>query len=301
MSEHRSSIKAQPWSGRTDGTRGMQQALIIIFRYIDVRFIYAIMSIVVVFYMIFRRQGFRAQYYLFHTRLHQRPLKALLNVYHNHYQFGQVILDRFAAYSGKKYRIELDDKENLFGQYAERESGMTVLFSHIGNFEMAGYFINSPKRMHILAYSGETETVKDNRYRMFCPNNINIIPITDDFSHIYSINYALQAGEIVCMAGDRRMPKQRSIQCTILGESASLPEGPFRIAATEKLPTLVVFAMKENWNTYRVYQKEIHINPELSRNELERDIIQQYAQHIENMVRKYPLQWYHYFDFWGKD
>ncbi len=294
-------MEAQPWTGRTDGTRSMQQALIIIFRYIDVRFIYAIMSIVVVFYMIFRRRGFKAQYYLFHTRLHQSPLRALLNVYRNHYQFGQVVLDRFAAYSGKEYHIETEGEENLFARYATRREGMIVLFSHIGNFEMAGYTLRSPKQMHILAYSGETKTVMENRDRMFYPNNIHIIPITDDFSHIYSINHALQEGEIVCMAGDRRLPQQRSIECTILGESASLPEGPFRIAATEKLHTLAIFVMKERWNTYRVYQKEIAINQDLPRDEIEKDIVQQYAQHIESMVRKYPLQWYHYFDFWNKD
>lgn len=303
MAENKSTTQQptqQPWSGKTDGTKGMQQTLIVIFRYVDVRFFYPILAIVILFYMLLRHSGYRAQYYLFHQRLHQRPLRAFCNVYRNHFQFGQVVLDRFAAYAGRHYNLILNGNE-LFQQYTAQQQGVIMLFSHVGNFEMAGYALQSPKPMHILAYSGDTETVMQNRAKMFCPNHINIIPIASDLSHIYLINNALQQGEIVCMAGDRRMPNQRSIACSILGETASLPEGPFRIAATEKLPTIAAFAMKERWNTYHVYFLPIHIDTSLSRNELEQDILTQYAHHIETMVQRYPLQWYHYFDFWAKE
>lgn len=299
MPQTNNSIEEQPWSGKTDGTKSMQQMLIKLFRYIDVRCLYAIMAVVIIFYMLFRRQGYLAQYHFFRLHLNQNPIKAFVNVYRNHFQFGQVVLDRFASYAGKRYKLVFDN-ENLFHHYKADCKGLFILFSHLGNFEIAGYGLQAPKPMHIVAFGGDTETVMENRYKMLCPNNIDIIPIANDLTHIFRINTALQKAEIVCMAGDRRMSKQRSVACNVLGKTALLPEGPFRIAATQKTHTLTIFVMKEKWDTYRIYQKEIHINPELPRDDLEKSIEQQYVKHLEDMIHLYPLQWYHYFDFWNE-
>ena len=48
------------WSGRTDGTSWMQRSLIAMLRVVDVRVFYAIMALVVPFYMVFNRKGYQA-------------------------------------------------------------------------------------------------------------------------------------------------------------------------------------------------------------------------------------------------
>lgn len=290
----------QKWTGKTDGTSGMQRCLIIIFRYIDIRVIYAVMAVVIIFYMLLQHKTYIAQYRFFRQRLARKPLHALGSVYRNHYAFGQIVLDRFASYAGRRYRFIIDEP-NLFQKYAGQQNGLFIVFSHAGNYEMAGYELRSPKPMHIVAFGGDTDTVMQNRYRKLAPNHIDIIPVQTDLSHIFRICIALQAGEIVSMAGDRLMDGQRTLLCPFFGEKAYLPQGAFQIAATQEKPVLTVFVMKEKWDTYRIIIHQLKVNTMLARKERIYDLAMQYVHRLEQIIHCYPYQWFCYYDFWDKE
>ena len=101
------------WSGRTDGTPFMQKALIVLFKVVPLEVIYAIMALVVPFYMLFNHKGYIAIYHFFRLRLGKKPLSAFWHVYRNHYAFGQVVLDRFATYAGRRFKLEIDGNEHF--------------------------------------------------------------------------------------------------------------------------------------------------------------------------------------------
>lgn len=275
----------------------MQRSLITIFRYVDVRVIYAVMAVVILFYMLLQHNTYIAQYRFFRRRLGHKPLRAFFSVYRNHYAFGQAILDRFASYAGKRYRFIVEEP-NLFRSYAQQPDGLFIVFSHAGNYEVAGYGLSSPKPMHIVAFGGDTDTVMQNRYRQLAPNHIDIIPVQTDLSHIFRICAALQAGEIVSMAGDRLMEGQRAITCPFFGGQARLPQGAFQIAATQGKPVITVFVMKEKWNTYRICMHSLSPDPSLPRKERINDMAAQYVQQLEHIIHRYPYQWFCYYDFW---
>ena len=105
-------LNHEKWTGKTDGTRWMHQALIRMFKYIDVRVVYVFMAIFVIpFYMLFVHSGYISMYHYFRQRRHYGAWKAFRYVYLNHYRFGQVILDRFAAYAGQTFQFELEGNE----------------------------------------------------------------------------------------------------------------------------------------------------------------------------------------------
>ncbi len=290
----------QDWTGQTGGTKWMQQSLIVLFRYIDVRIIYAIMAIVIVFYMIFRPYQYIAIYKYFIKCHNYTPLRAVFAAYTNYYMFGQAILDRFAAYAGKKYNFILEDK-NIEKTYNNTEEGLLVIASHIGNYELAGYsFFSSNKDMHIIAFDGETETIMKNRLAMFNANNIHIIPIKKDLSHVFSIYEALTKGDIVSIHGDRMMDAMKELKCNFFNKQASFPIGPFQIAAVINKPIITMFVMKDKWNTYHIYSFFLKANYELKKEERIADLAQQYAKHIEEVICKYPHQWFQFYDFWKK-
>ncbi len=280
---------SRQWSGQTGGTHWMQRALIGLIQHTSIRFVYGLMHLWLVWYVLVRPVNTSGAY-TFHRHRGRTPLRAAIDVYRSFYHFGQAIIDRFAVYAGVAYEIEVENRELYYGRM-DRHEGFILLFSHVGNSEMAGYYLSTPdKPMHIVAYGGESQVVKEQRRHTFASNNIDLIYVSqDDLSHIYKINEVLQNGEVLAMAGDRNMGKN-GIRCPFMGEDASFPAGVFRICKIMKQPVLLIFVMKEGLKKYRVYSTELRADE---------DLAVTYARKVEEMARAYPYQWFNFYDFWA--
>ena len=286
------------WSGKTDGQPWMQRSLIAMFRVLPLWLLYGVMALVVPFYMIFNREGYRAMYRFFRERMGYGPLKSFCKVYANHFRFGQVILDRFGAYAGKEYHV-VSDEQYVFDEKETHEKGFVMVSSHVGCYEMAGYSLKPKhKRYNALVFGGETETVMENRQRMWSQNNVRMVPVKDDLSHLFLLNTALDDGEIVSMPADRIFGSQKSVECQFLGQTARFPLGAFAMAVQKDVDVISVFAMKEGLRKYRIYLRELQYDKSLSKREQMSQLAQRYAEQLEAIVRRYPTQWFNYFDFW---
>lgn len=280
------------WTGRTDGTPRMQKALIVLFRYIDIRVMYGVMAVVIVGYMLFRPSATRAQYTYFRRCYSLGLIQALIRTYCNFFRFGQVVLDRFAAYAGRTFRFIYED-EPLFREMLDSGAGGLLLSSHAGNFEMAGYTFSPGNRtMWALAYAGESEVVRRKREQMLNRNHIHVISVKDDMSHVFLLHDALSHGDIVSMPGDRQLGHSRDIKSLFFGQAAPFPMGPFHIASRMRVCTLAMWVMKEKWDTYRVLVRRVE-------GTTAQQLADSYAAQLEQVVRHYPTQWYHYYDFWN--
>ena len=56
--------------------------------------------------------------------------------------------------------------------------------------------------------------------------------------------------------------------------------------------------MKEGMRKYRIYLREIQYERQLSKREQMSQLSQNFAAQLEEIVRRYPTQWFNYFDFW---
>lgn len=274
----------------------MQRTLIRLFRFLPLGVLYGCMALVIPFYMLLGT-GFRPAYRFYRKRMGYHAVKAFVHVYLNEFEFGKVVMDRFAAFSGKKFRMNVP-RMDLFDGLCRGEEGFVQLSSHVGNYEMIGYTLVSPKRLNALVFNGETATVMENRAALFGQTNVRMVPVSEDLSHIFTLNGALADGEIVSMPGDRVFGSRKTVECRFFGETAKFPAGPFTLAVQREVPVLTVFAMKEKRWEYKVF---LDILP-ASRAELKQDRIQAladaYAARLEAIVRAYPDQWYNFFDFW---
>ena len=275
----------------------MIRSLVAIMRVIDRRVIYCFMAIVVPFYMLFNHKGYLAIYRFFRQRLGYGRIKSFFKVYANHYRFGQVIIDRYAAYAGKKFRFELDGNE-LFLELVNGESGFVQLSSHAGNYEMVGYGLTSAnKKINGLFYGGESKVMMDFRRKILALHNVNLIEVDESMSHIFSMNAAIDRGEIVSMTGDRLFGSSKSIKCMFLGKEASFPMGPFALAVQKEVPMLAVFSMRYK-GRYKVYVRDIKQDESLPIRARMTDMARNFAAELESVVRMYPTQWFNYYDFW---
>lgn len=280
----------QAWRGKTGGTHWMQCALVWIIRNTDIRVAYAMMHLWLAWYILVRRNE-RHGAYLFHRRRGRSRLQAAADVYRSFYHFGKAIIDRFAVYAGVPFEVVVENRELYYGRVNSSE-GFVMLFTHVGNTEMAGYFLSTPdKRLHILAYGGESPVVMEHRRQVLERNNIDMITVQpEDNSHIYRIGEVLQAGDVLAIAADRRMG-DTTITETILGAPARLPAGAFRICKALRKPVLLVFVIKESPTTYRAYCEQLQPDNTLP---------QQYAQRLEQMAINHPYEWFNFYDFWAE-
>ena len=302
MSENFDSEKQ--WKGNTGGGTLGQRLLIFFFRWWGLRVGYAVMAVVVPFYMLFAHKGYLSIYRYFRRHFGYSPWKAFKKTYKNHFVFGQVILDRFAVFAGKKndFEVEVIGNEH-YRRLEEGEKGFIMAGSHVGNFEIGGYLLRSEKKMiNAMIYAGETETVQNNRHDILLDNNIKVIPVLSDMSHLFAANAALQNGEIVSMPCDRNHGSAKSVECDFLRGKADFPVGAFALASAFDVEVLAVFVIKISVKKYKVFVTPIVVEESetstLSKRKKVEEYVRSYVRELENIVKQYPEQWFNFYDFW---
>ena len=249
--------------------------------------------------MIINSKARKSIFQFYRKRFNYGKLKALWMTYKNHCAFSEVVIDKFAMYAGKKFKIKIDGYE-LFMELSEQPEGFVQLSSHIGNYEIAGYsLVAKGKRFNALVFGGEKESVMKNRNKLFEENNIRMIPMMSDMSHLFVIDQALNNGEILSMPADRVFGSQKSFEIDFFGAKARFPQGPFIIAAMKDVPILFVSVMKIGAKQYHISVKKIDETDQGDTKVRAKYLAEKYVKLFENTVRKHPTQWYNYFDFWA--
>ncbi len=288
--------KNKTWKGTTFGNRFMLQSLTWMLKWVDVRIVYAFVAIFVIPFTCLLPSS-RHAYRFLRQAIGYGRIKALCGTYKNLVLFSQVVIDRFAMYAGKKFDIELEGYEH-FCRLAKEDDGFVQLSAHVGNYELAGYtLIAEDKTMNALVFGGEKQTVMEGREQMFGTNNIKMIAMRQDMSHIFDINQALAGGEIVSMPADRLFGSTKSVEVKFFGGEVALPVGPFQVAAMRGCNVLAVNVVKSAVKTYTIYVTPLCYDKDNGRQQQIQQIAQAYASELERVLRLYPHQWYNYFDF----
>jgi predicted LPLAT superfamily acyltransferase len=286
------------WNGKSKGSLGGYKMFVYTIRLFGLKAAYVLLKIASFYYAIFHRTTFKFIYHYFRTKFHYSPLRAFFRTWDNHYIFGQTLVDKTVLFAGIKnsFTFEFEGEENLKKITAEKKGGILVS-AHMGNWDIAGNFLNSriQSNINVVMYDQEHQQIKKYFEALHKNKQMNIIPIKDDMSHIFGINNALSNHELICIHGDRFVEGAKTITKTFLGEEARFPAGPFAIASKFEVPVVFVYAVKENKNHYHLFCTA----PKIYKDK-QSEMIDDYVASLEKMTKKYPEQWFNYFDFWKK-
>jgi len=294
--------KTKNWTGKTGGSTFGQKSLVFLFHFHHVTVGYVILALAVPFYMLFARKGYLAIYRYFRRQHGYGRLKAFGKTYQNHFVFGQCMLDRFAVYAKRRSFFKLTITGNdVFHRLLDDDKGFVIASSHVGNFELSGYLLRQDKkRIHAIVYGDEAKEVMNRRMATLGMNNVCMAPVSNDMSHIFTLNEALQNGEIVSMPCDRNFGSAKSVDCDFLNGKADFPQGAFAMAAMFDVPVVTIFVMKESVSKYHIYVSLLPTDgfETLNKREKINRLTQSFASEVEGIVRKYPEQWFNFYEFW---
>jgi predicted LPLAT superfamily acyltransferase len=289
------------WQGKTRGGLLGHQIFIFILRYLGISPAYFLLYFVSFYYFIFSRKSNRFIYSYFKDIHHYSSCKARKAVYRNYYVFGQILIDKVAINSGleNKFTFDLEEEKNL----AAIEEGGFMISAHIGNWEMSGKKSDRIKKtMNLVMLDAEHQRIKNYLEAVMGDRNIKIIPLKDDLSHLISIRQALDNHELIAIHGDRFMEGAKFMTSKFMGREARFPEGPFYLALRMNAPVSFAFAMKEGRKHYHFYATaprlyEVPKGKRISTADIE-PMLRDYVSAVEDMLRKYPEQWFNYYNFW---
>ncbi len=291
------------WKGKTRGGVIGYKIFIWIIRYPGIPFAYFLLYFVVAYFMVSSPKSFNSSYQFYRRMIKRSPIASFASVYRNYFNFGQVLIDKIAMLAGfqNKFTFDFEGEEYL----RQIDKGGFLISGHIGNWEIAGQLLNRlEKRINIILFDAEHQQIKGFLSDVLVKRSVNFIIIREDFSHLNDIRNALEKGEIIAMHGDRFIEGNKTIMVDFLGKSAPFPVGPVNMAAHFNVPVSYVFAVKDTRTHYHFYATPLMTVPfsgNLKKRELYlREAVTEYAKAFERIVKKYPLQWYNYYDFWQK-
>lgn len=294
--------KQAEWKGKSRGGSLGHLFFILTIKYLGVGAAYTLLLFVVPYFIPFAPKATASIWYYNRNILHYSRLKAALMLFVSYYRFGQTIIDKVACSGGlvNKFKFEFDNFSNFIEQL-NRGEGVVIIGAHIGSWEMGGsFFEDYGKKMNIVMYDAEFQKIKDVVEKHSAGRNYKIIPLNEDpITSILKIKMALDANEYVCFQGDRFLNTEKTITTQFMGQDAKFPLGPFLVASRMKASVIFYFAMREKGRCYKFYFKQAlpiarkaGVHPEF-------ELFEQYKKELEQVVHKYPQQWFNFYHFWS--
>jgi predicted LPLAT superfamily acyltransferase len=216
--------------------------------------------------------------------------------------FTTIHLDRFLHGLGRTAHFTSTGWEHL--EQAMGKGGAILLMSHLGNWEMAATLLRERKSdLQLLLYMGvkDQEVLEGAQKEGLRQRGVSIIGVDQQDNSPFSAVEALRVlerGGLVSMAADIVWRNdQRRLEVPFLGGTAYLPAAPFIFAQLSGAPLLIFFAFRIGTNCYH-----LPLSPPIFVAKTARDLRQQalvaaareYTQLLEEALRRYPCQWYHF-------
>lgn len=289
---------AAEWDGKSRGTVFGFKVFVFFIKNFGIKAAYALMHLPIPYFYLFSRKNVRGLSYYFRNRLNYSWLKSTISIYKTYYVFGQNLIDKIAISAGlrKNYTFEFDGEELIKEVLALKKGGI-LISAHVGNFELAQYFFRerlTDAAVSIVITDQDHEDIKDYLNQYLKRDQMQFIIVKDDFSHIFEINAALAENRIICIAGDRYLADTKCMEAELLGKKTKFPLGPFYLGSRLDVPVLFVYVMREPSYHYHLYARHVEVIPKDAK-----DLLKKYTQNIERVIKKYPLQWFNFYDFWN--
>jgi predicted LPLAT superfamily acyltransferase len=228
-------------------------------------------------------------------------LSRLARSYRHLLSFARTMVDRalFVTRGKDLFRYE-ENGIDYIQSAAAAGRGAILLTAHLGNWEVAAGLLGAAKkRLAIVAYRGDHEKVTRYLEKAQGPKP-RVIEVGSDIFASLEMLRALREGTVLALQGDRPMDRH-VVRVPFLGREAPFPVGPFILAAVSGAPLIATFSLQVAPASYRFFAEppqHLSFRPGQDRESQLRPWVERYVQQLEALARRYPYQWFNFYDFW---
>jgi predicted LPLAT superfamily acyltransferase len=235
------------------------------------------------------------------------PFKVYRAAFRQFWEFGVSIVDKVVSWRGGLpitnfvWNGHADVKH-----YLNNGRGVLLMGAHVGNIEVIRALGDSKNVVvNALMYTGNSRSFRAFLEEVNRNAFLRVHDITDvNVGLVFTLQECIARGEIVALLADRvpKFSSERTLPIEFLGGSVQMPEGPWVLASFLDAPVFSVFSMRGDDGLYHVEMRKIVERVELPRKERTQVIAEHarhFAMHLNEVVRRYPHQWFNFYDYWG--
>lgn len=184
-------------------------------------------------------------------------------------------------------------------------NGAILVSPHLGNWELGGLGLaDLGYKLNVLTYREPDEKVNELREKVRGERGIGIIYVdrndTSPLAVIEAIN-ALRRNEVLCLLGERD-GSSNTILVDFFGRKTPFPTGAAYLALASGAPVIPVFVPLEGKRYATLMEESIYVRGGHGQHaQAIRSGLERLAAVFEDYIRRYPDQWYNFFDYWKEE
>ena len=225
------------------------------------------------------------------------------DLYQHFFTFAATIHDRIYLVNRRfdMFDFEVHGEDTLRRLLAGGK-GLFLMGAHLGSFEVIRAIGRKHTDLRVAMVMHEDNAQKINA--MLAAINPEAVQDIIGLGHIDSmlkVRERLDEGGVVGMLADRTPGNDTLYPVQILGATANLPSGPFRMAALLRRPVVFMTGLYLGGNRYAIHFDPLADFSAVARGQRDAAVeaaITRYAALLDQYCRKAPYNWFNFFDFW---
>jgi len=260
-----------------------------------------VLHVIAAYFLVFAPTCRRASHAYLQRALGRRVTWA--DRYRHVFSFASTIHDRIYLIN---QRFDLFDIE-IRGQAALQDAhadggGLFLIGAHMGSFEVIRAMGRQIPGLQVSMVMHEDNALKINAMlAAINPQACTDIIGLGRIDSMLRVRDKLDQGAMVGMLADRSIGDDVQLATPLLGSTAYLPTGAFRMAALLRRRVVFMVGLYLGGNRYQINFESLadfSQTPAGQRGAQVQAAVQRYAALLDQYVRQAPYNWFNFFDFW---
>lgn len=226
-----------------------------------------------------------------------------LDLYRHFFCFASTIHDRIYLINRRYDLFDIDIQgEETIRPLIDAGKGVLLMGAHLGSFEvMRAIGRQIPGlRIAMVMHKDNAQKINSMLGAINPEAAMDIIPL-GRIDSMLQVQERLDEGMLVGMLSDRTLGNEPMAQVNLLGATAALPTGPFRMAALLRRPVVFMVGLYMGDNRYQIHFEtlaDFTDTPRGQRDQAVEAAIARYAELLNRYTRLAPYNWFNFFDYW---